>query len=256
MPAHPRRTTALSAAILAVLGAAAPAAAAGAPAAALLHAPAQQLSAHLADPHGRILNSSSSNWAGYAATGSKFTSVTASWTQPSVSCSSSTAYSSFWVGLDGDGSNSVEQTGTEADCSGGSPVYSSWYEMYPKYPVNFSNPVKPGDRFTATVTTNGSGSFTLTLANNSESWTKTVNATLKSAALASAEVIAEAPSSSSGVLPLSDFGTVNFSGSKANGNAIGSYSPDQINMVSGSTTKATTSSLSGGTGFSVAWKHS
>lgn len=256
MPANPRRTTALSAAILAVLGAAAPAAAVAAPAAAALNAPAQSLAAHVTDPHGRILNSSSSNWAGYAATGSKFTSITASWTQPSVSCGSSTTYSSFWVGLDGDGSNSVEQTGTEADCSGGSPVYSSWYEMYPKYPVNFSNTVRPGDKFTATVTTNGSGSFTLTLANNTEGWTKTVNATLKSAALASAEVIAEAPSSSSGVLPLSNFGTVNFSGSKANGQSIGNFSPDQINMVSGSTTKATTSSLSSGTAFSVTWKHS
>ena len=68
---------------------------------------------------GGIHHSTSGNWAGYSATGATFTSVSASWVQPSVSCTSSTAYSSFWIGLDGDGSNSVEQTGSEADCSGG-----------------------------------------------------------------------------------------------------------------------------------------
>ena len=46
----------------------------------------------------RISHSTSTNWSGYAVTGSKFTSVSASWTQPKVTCSG-TAYSSFWVGL-------------------------------------------------------------------------------------------------------------------------------------------------------------
>src|SRR5262245_7033344 len=64
----------------------------------------------------RITNSTSSNWSGYAVTGGRYTSVSASWTEPSVSCSG-TAYSSFWVGLDGDTSGTVEQTGTDADCS-------------------------------------------------------------------------------------------------------------------------------------------
>ena len=41
-----------------------------------------------------------------------------------------------------------------------------------------------------------------------------------------------------------------------NGQALGNYGPDQINMFSGSTTKASTSSLSGGENFSVTWKHS
>lgn len=205
---------------------------------------------------GGIQHSTSSNWAGYAATGSTFTSVSASWVQPSVSCSSSTAYSSFWIGLDGDGSNSVEQTGTEADCSGGSPQYYSWYEMYPAFPVNYSNAVSPGDHFTSTVSTNGSGSFTLTLSDTTKGWTKTTTKSSSSASLASAEIIAEAPSSSSGVLPLAHFSTANFSSATANGQAIGNYSPDKINMASGSTTKATTSALSGGTAFSVTWNHS
>ncbi|MCC9308830.1 hypothetical protein LN042_17350 [Kitasatospora sp. RB6PN24] len=248
MPAA-RRTLAATTTLLALLTTAAPAVAA---APAVVQAP--NATSHLHG--GGVLNSTSGNWSGYAATGGKFTSVSASWVQPSVSCSGTSTWSSFWVGIDGDGSNSVEQTGSEADCSGGSPVYSSWYEMYPAYPVNFSGTVRAGDHFTASVTTNGSGSFTLTLADTTEGWSHTVNKSLKSAALASAEVIAEAPSSSTGVLPLSKFGTVAFTGSSANGQAIGTFSPDRITMASGGTTKASTSSLSGGSAFSVTWKHS
>ncbi len=204
----------------------------------------------------RITNSTSTNWSGYAVTGSRFTSVSASWTEPSVSCSG-TAYSSFWVGLDGDTSSTVEQTGTDADCSGSTPKYYAWYEMYPKFPVNLKGTVRPGDHLSASVTTDGSGRFTLTITDSTQGWTNTTNARLKSAKLASAEVIAEAPSSSGGVLPLANFGTVSFSGAKANGSLLTSSTPhlDPITMQSGSTVKAQPSSISNGT-FSVAWKHS
>jgi hypothetical protein len=201
-------------------------------------------------------NSTSTNWSGYAVTGSRFTSVSASWTQPTAKCSG-TAYSSFWVGLDGDTSSTVEQTGTDADCSGSTPKYYAWYEMYPKFPVNLSGTVRPGDHLSASVTTDGSGRFTLTITDSTQGWTNTTNARLKSAKLASAEVIAEAPSSSGGVLPLANFGTVSFSGAKANGSLLTSSTPhlDPITMQSGSTVKAQPSSISNGS-FSVTWKHS
>jgi len=41
-----------------------------------------------------------------------------------------------------------------------------------------------------------------------------------------------------------------------NGAAIGTFNPDRIDMVSGGVTKAQTSALSGGTSFSVTWRHS
>jgi hypothetical protein len=206
-------------------------------------------------PNHRISNSTSTNWSGYAVTGGRYTQVSSSWTVPSVSCAG-TAYSSFWVGLDGDTSGTVEQTGTDSDCSGSTPQYYAWYEMYPKFPSNFSNPVHAGDKMTASVTTNGSGSFTLTISDGT-AWSKTVTARLKHAALASAEVIAEAPSSSGGVLPLANFGTVSFSSAKANGATLTSSTPgiDPITMQSGSTVKAQPSSISSGA-FSVTWKHS
>jgi peptidase A4-like protein len=55
------------------------------------------------------------------------------------------------VGRDGDTTGTVEQTGSEADCSSGSPVYYGWYEMYPKFPVTNSSPVSPGDTMRASV---------------------------------------------------------------------------------------------------------
>jgi hypothetical protein len=206
-------------------------------------------------PNHKISHSTSSNWSGYSAINGRYTNVSANWTQPTASCTSQTTYSSFWVGLDGDGSSTVEQTGTSADCSGGRPSYYAWYEMYPKYPVNLSIPVRPGDSMTGSVTTSN-GRFTLTITNNTTHSTYQTTQTLKRAKLASAEVIAEAPSGSGGVLPLTNFGTANFSAASVNGQSLGSFNPDKIDMVANGVTKAATSALSGGTSFSVAWKHS
>ncbi len=210
-----------------------------------------------APPNHRITRSTSTNWSGYAATGTRFTSVSATWKQPAATCTSATTYASFWVGLDGDTSNTVEQTGTDADCSSGSPVYYAWYEMYPRFPKNLSLAIHPGDTIHASVTTSGNGTFTLTISNRTTGGSFTTNQRLKSAKLSSAEVIAEAPSSSGGVLPLTNFGTVGFSAATVNGQAIGNFNPDRITMVApDGTVKASPSSLSGGTAFSVAWKHS
>ena len=207
-------------------------------------------------PNKKITQSTSSNWSGYAATGGRFTSVSSNWVQPTASCTSATTYSSFWVGIDGDGSNSVEQTGTSADCSGGQPSYYAWYEMYPKYPVSLSLAIRPGDRMTGSVTVSGGGRFVLTITNNTTGGSFTTTQRANRASLYSAEAIAEAPSSRSGVLPLTNFGTASFTGTTVNGQPIGAFNPDRIDMVSGTTLKAQTSSLSGGTNFSVAWKHS
>jgi hypothetical protein len=204
-------------------------------------------------------NSTSSNWSGYANTGGTFTDVKGSWIQPTASCSSGqTAYSSFWVGIDGDTTNTVEQTGTDADCSSGTPQYYAWYEMYPKFPVNLSNTVRPGDSITAEVKVATGGKFTLIISDSTQHWSFSTNQTLKKAKLGSAEWIAEAPSGSGGVLPLANFGTVNFTNCTANGVSIsGNPNPDPITMATGSTTKAVPSGLgSGGSSFSVTWKHS
>jgi hypothetical protein len=200
-------------------------------------------------------DATSLNWAGYASTAGPFRSVSATWVQPQATCTTALTYSAFWVGLDGDGSNSVEQTGSEVDCVSGIAHYYSWYEMYPKYPVNFANAVHPGDVLHGSVVAGAGGAFTLVLSDRTVGWTRTVHATYALAKLRSAEIIAEAPSSSLQVLKLTDFHTALFSSAKANGEAIGLDSPIPINMASESTIKAATSPLSGGQNFEVIWKH-
>ena len=199
----------------------------------------------------------SENWAGYVSDGGAgtFTSVSASWAQPAVTCTATNTFSSFWVGLDGDGTATVEQTGTEADCDGGTPSYQGWFEMFPNAPVFFDNPVQPGDAMSASVVAAGGGVFTLTLTDSTQGWTQTTSQTSDTAQLGSAEVIAEAPSDGTGaVLPLSNFGTVSFTDATVDNTAFGNENPSALTMVSASdVTEATPSALTGGSAFTVTW---
>jgi hypothetical protein len=205
----------------------------------------------------------SSNWSGYAATGSNgaFSSVSASWTEPTATCSSSgrrasDQYAAFWVGLDGYSSDSVEQTGTDSDCDGRTPDYYGWYEMYPADPVYYTSTVEPGDHISASVTFSGSETYTLVLTDSTQGWTQTVTKNESSLDRSSAEVITEAPSSESGVLPLADFGTVSYTSAEANGTALASLSPTEIIMADGSGRQEdSTSAISGGS-FSNTWLRS
>ncbi len=201
----------------------------------------------------------SSNWSGYAATGANgaFTSVSSSWTEPTATCSSrSTQYAAFWVGLDGYNSGSVEQTGTDSDCDGRTPDYYGWYEMYPANPVYYSNTVRPGDHFSASVTFSGSETYTLVLTDSTQGWTQKVTKNQSGLDRSSAEVITEAPSSETGVLPLADFGTVSYTSAEANGTSLGSLSPTEIIMVDSSGRQEdSTSAISGGS-FSNTWLRS
>jgi hypothetical protein len=203
---------------------------------------------------------SSQNWSGYAVSGGTYTSVSSSWTEPTGLCSSGgDTYSSFWIGLDGYSSTTVEQTGSEVDCSGGTPQYYSWYEFYPANSVVFSNPVKPGDHFTGSVTSTGNSGFTLKLADATEGWSHTVTGTVAGATSSSAEVVIEAPccTSSGGILPLADFGTASFTSSLVDGTAIGSLSPTDITMVSANGVQEDSiSALTSGENFTGTWDSS
>jgi peptidase A4-like protein len=202
----------------------------------------------------------STNWSGYAGTTGTYTSVSASWTQPAGKCSSGDQYAAFWVGLDGYSSSSVEQTGSEVDCVGRTAEYYAWYEMYPGPSETYSNTVGSGDHFNASVTYEGSNKFSLYIADTTRGWSHTTTASLAGAARSSAEVIVEAPccTNSGGILPLTDFGTVNITGSEANGAAIGKAGGlTEITMIDNEgRDKDTVSSLSGGENFSATWVRS
>jgi hypothetical protein len=160
----------------------------------------------------------STNWSGYAATSGTYNAVSATWTQPTGVCSSGDQYAAFWVGLDGYSSSSVEQTGTEVDCVGRTAQYYAWWEMYPAASQELSTttyPVHAGDVFNSSVTYTAPSTFTLVLDDTTAKWTATETETLAGAKRSSAEVIAEAPCCTvlGGILPLTDFGTVDFSNS-------------------------------------------
>jgi Peptidase A4 family len=133
----------------------------------LVHAPPARLIGH----------SNSLNWAGYASFHSAFSDVKGSWTQPAATCNGKSTYASFWVGLDGYSSSTVEQLGTEADCSHGKPVYYAWWEMFPNvsHTMSFFT-VIPGATYTAEVQSDGGDTFTLTLSGDGNSpFTLTTN---------------------------------------------------------------------------------
>jgi hypothetical protein len=126
--------------------------------------------------------------------------------------------------------------------------------MHPADPVYFSNPVEPGDSMSAAVTFSGTETYTLVLKDSTQDWTQTITENESGMSRSSAEVITEAPSSESGVLPLADFGTVSYSVSDANGASLGGQNPTEIIMVDNSgRDKDSTSSISSGGAFSNTW---
>jgi hypothetical protein len=206
----------------------------------------------------------STNWSGYADTGSSFSKVSASWTEPSATCSRrSTQLAAFWVGIDGYSSDSVEQDGTLIECYEGTAYQYTWWEMYPTNDIQVvGETLAAGDPITSTVTRSGT-SYTLTVTDSrhtANSFTETE--TCSSCANSSAEWIAEAPSGSSGVYPLADFSSWTASNASvtegSTSGVISSFTDDEITMVdTAGRTEALPGSLnSSGNSFSVTWERS
>jgi hypothetical protein len=214
----------------------------------------------------------STNWSGYAdqtTARRKFTDVAGSWTEPKATCSTtgSHPYASFWVGIDGYSSNSVEQLGTDSDCWGKTPVYYAWWEMYPAGSSGLSQtryPVKPGDRLRASVSV-ANGRFTLTLT-SSEGWRfSTVRRGAAGLKQSSAEWIAEAPEVGNSTAALTHFASFRFSRCVAATNygsataiASSNRSQHRLFMVSNRGVRMATPTTLSPTGndFTVTWDHS
>ena len=210
---------------------------------------------HNIGPRIHLRNGTSSNWSGYAAYGAagSFNSVSASWTQPALECASvPNSYSSYWVGLDGYSTNTVEQLGTEGDCSHGSPSFYVWYEMYPQYGYYINIPIKAGDNFSASVSYKGRYAYALTISNDTQHRSFTTTQKSRKAKRASAEAIVEAPYSG-GILPLANYGTASFTNTLANSKPIGSYAYDPITMDNPYGMKSTPSGLTNSTDFTMTW---
>jgi len=123
--------------------------------------------------HGQTLHllhantNQSSNWFGYnqgslEQGGKLFNSITGDWTIPTATehTAGQDAASSDWIGIGGGcvdagcavGDNTLIQTGTEQDVTGGKASYSAWWEIIPAPSLTITNmTVHPGDHMHASI---------------------------------------------------------------------------------------------------------
>ena len=229
----------------------------------------QHATDHPVSGHVRMINGltqvSSTNWSGYAddnSSGNTYSRVSSNWTEPSASCTSTESLAAFWVGIDGYSSGSVEQDGTLIECYRSRAYYYTWWEMYPSNAIQVvGGSVSPRDSISSSVVKSGS-SYTLKVTDSTHPANSfTTTQTCSSCADTSAEWIAEAPSGSSGVYPLSNFGSWSTSGASVTSGSTGnisSFPDDELTMINNAgSVKAQPGSLSmGGGSFTVTWDRS
>jgi hypothetical protein len=156
--------------------------------------------------------SASHNWSGYAATGGTYTAVSGSWTVPPFKADGEFGLDAAWVGIGGVRSRDLIQAGTSQTVSGtGSTQYQAWVEMLPRASRTVPLSVHPGDSVSVSISEQSANDWLIQFTNN------TTGATYQEtqhyvSSHSSAEWVEEAPSSAGrgGVLPLSNFGSVEF----------------------------------------------
>src|SRR6266404_4473267 len=160
--------------------------------------------------------SASLNWSGYVAEqDSNYTSVTGTWTVPSVSANTSGTADAAWVGIGGVKSTDLIQVGTQAIVEDGQVAYSAWIEMLPGVSQTVPLGVNAGDSVTGTLTEESPGMWGATIQNNTTGKIFSTLATYDSTN-SSAEWIQEMVSNVDGTFrPLDDFGSITFTGASA-----------------------------------------
>jgi hypothetical protein len=158
----------------------------------------------------------SHNWSGYAATGGNYTAVTGTWTVPEFKADGSFGIDAAWVGIGGVRSRDLIQAGTSQTVSGsGSSQYEAWIEMLPRASETISLPVHPGDSVTVSISEQSRDNWLIAFKNNTTGQSYQENVTYASSH-SSVEWVQEAPSAGrGGLLPLSDFGSIEFSDGSA-----------------------------------------
>jgi hypothetical protein len=211
------------------------------------------------------------NWSGYFDDNSKgntYSKVSAKWTQPKATCTSTTSLAVFFAGIDGAVSTSttVEQAGSLILCSGGKAAYATWWELFPKNAVKVvGTTVVPGDAIAASVSKSGT-TYTFKVTDSTHpanSFTATKSCAATTCKDQSAEFIAERPSSSTGALfPLSNFGTWTVKSASVTANTgtgtISTFPDTQLTMVnkSGKILAVPGALNSTGNSFTDVWKAS
>jgi hypothetical protein len=196
----------------------------------------------------------SSNWSGYARTGT-YTRVTGGWVVPSVASSRKATYSSQWVGIDGFNNSNLIQTGTEADYYNGSAHYAAWWEILPAAETVIpSITVRPGDHMTASITKGSGSTWTITITDTTTSKSFSTVKTYTGPGT-SAEWIEEAPSVGGRIAPLARYSSPDrFDPGTANGRNPGLTVADGGVMIQKNVQVSTPSRPDGDTdGFNMAY---
>ena len=210
----------------------------------------------------------SENWSGYVIKpkpgqpiNDDVSDVKAHWIVPVISCGLADSFSSTWVGIDGDGDRTVEQIGTDQDCTVGEPNYYAWFETFPRPSREIATlSMAPGDVVSAEVKFTGQNNFMLAISNLTTGQTFSITRAVPGARRRSAEWIVEAPYSGS-ILPLTDFNVIQLSGATATFRGHTGTISDKTWSASAiimaqphGTIKAQPSGLTAdGTGFEVIW---
>src|SRR5438876_5270346 len=148
----------------------------------------------------------SSNWSGYAITGSGFRAIRGHWGVPAVSATRNATYSSSWIGIDGFNNPDLIQTGTEQDYYNGSAHYRAWWEILPApETVIPSITVHPHDQMSASIAQGSGSNWTITITDHSTGKSFTIVQTY-SGPQASAEWIQEAPTVGGRIAKLAHYG--------------------------------------------------
>lgn len=215
----------------------------------------------------------SANWSGYAVTPppgplpgppGPYTSVTGSWTVPTVAPSQSVTASDAWVGIDGmEGINTaLIQAGTEQRSSGGGTQYFVWWTTNelgfneqkfatlscvssPCSGTPSSLTVSPGDHMQGAINETGPNTWAISLTDTTTGVEGTQTGISHSGPGASAEWIFEAPSALSNlsnIRTLADYGSTTFDNATVNGSAPGfvatASGSNALLMVSNDRTRA------------------
>ena len=164
-------------------------------------------------------------WSGYWSGTGGFSTVDASWTEPSLSkCTNGLAY--IWAGVGGVGTN-LAQDGFQIGTASNGNLYNNeaWWEFAPQEAPSPTNPtlyISPGQLAEASVLYKGSNVWQFDIADDSTGSSRIFNETQPGTpSFASAEGILERPTTS---LSLPDFGSVTFNVS-ANYEPLGNYPP-------------------------------
>src|SRR6185437_10967591 len=207
---------------------------------------------HITKPHVGLNAAQSNNWFGYnqgtlEQGGKLFNSITGDWTVPTATqhTAGQDEASSDWIGIGGGcidagctvGDNTLIQTGTEQDVSGGKASYSAWWELVPVPSITISGmTIHPGDHMHAAIAEVASFSDVWTISLKDVTTGQSFSTTVPYPSThATAEWIEETPltigTGGTGLAALPNLSNTPFTGATVNGANANLKSSEEIQLI-------------------------